>query len=92
MGFYKQGSYDYPPNYGFSSYSHTENTYSGGAGFGVELIAAGRISFNFDVGLAYSFSERKYYTNDGTPSPITPIFRSEVGVGIAGGIGFGYRF
>ena len=91
VGMYRERSQYFPEN-GFSSYARTENTYTGGTGFGIELIAAERISFHFDVGLAYTFKERKYASIDGSTPPVSPTFRSEVGIGIAGGLGFGYRF
>lgn len=92
IGFFQQASYNYPPGYGFSSYSSQENTYSGGVGVGIELIAVGRVSFNFDAGITYSFNERKHYTDDGTTPPVSPQYRSEVGFGLGGGLGFGYQF
>jgi hypothetical protein len=92
IGFFQQANYDYGAEYGFSSYSRKENTYSGGTGVGIELLAVGRVAFNLDLGLLYSFSERKIYTNDGTTPPISPQYRSNVGVGFGGGLGFGYQF
>lgn len=92
VGFIQQAGYDYPAQGSYSSYNRQENTFTGGAGVGMELLAVGRVTFNFDVGLTYSFLERKYYTIDGTAPPVSPQYRSEISFGVGGGFGLGYQF
>ncbi len=92
ISFFQEGSYDHGIDYSSIIYSHQKSAYVGGTGFGIELLAVGRVSFNFDVGIIYSFQERKYYTSDGTKMPpISPKYSSDISFGFGGGIGFGYQ-
>lgn len=84
-GDYRSGKLVYSYN------SRKQNTYNGGGGVGMEMIALGRIALHVEVGLVYSFSETKYDPPGGLSSP-NPGFKSEVGIGIGGGLGFGFQF
>ncbi len=78
--------------YTSQNYIGKRSTYTGGGGFGIMIMASERISFNVDVGLLYSYFERKYYTISGNdPPPVSPAYRSEVSFGVGGGIGLGFQ-
>ncbi len=66
--------------------------YHGGAGVGIELIAAGRISFNVEVGALYSVRVTSGEFDSAKHSVYETFSRREVGFGIGGGLGIGYRF
>lgn len=72
--------------------SNTQNYYHSGAGVGIELVVAGRIAFNIEVGALYSLR----VTRGESVAPKYSIYDShyyrEAGFGIGGGLGIGYQF
>lgn len=69
------------------SYPRTVIRYSGGGGAGFELLAAERVAFSLNIGLAYSYTGWRYFSNTSATT-----YRSEVSFGIGGGLSFGYQF
>lgn len=91
-GLFGIGMYQIVNDYNLENYTSKDITYTGGGGCGISFLASERISFNFDVGLMYSFNESKHYAITGNaPLPISPAYRSKVSFGVGGGLGFGFQ-
>lgn len=72
--------------------NYRTHMYNGGAGVGVELIAIGRVAFNIEVGGMYYVENRSGEFDSPKHSVYETFSRREVGLGIGGGLGIGYRF
>jgi hypothetical protein len=76
---------------GESRYKYFEHfdyaDYSGGAGLGIELLAASHIVFGLNLGLVYSFEGRKFISN-----AVGNSYRSNVSLGFGGGLNLGFQF
>ncbi len=65
------------------------DTFNGGAGFGIELLAGKHFAFNFDVGLKYLNGQIKRDTYDNPPKTenLEDIY---FGIAVGGGISFAF--
>jgi hypothetical protein len=92
ISYYGTKSYHYRDDYGngINITDAVKDTYTGGAGVGIELPIIGPIYFNVDVGLTYSFHEHHYYTN--IKGNDIPPYRNSSNIGGGGGVGISYRF
>ncbi len=72
--------------------SNKQNYYHTGAGVGLELLVMDRIAFNIEVGALYSVRVTSGEIDSPKHSIYETFSRREVGFGIGGGLGIGYRF